>query len=110
MIRLEHSLLNIMVSCTHTENASFVDAVPIALREYADAVERGIHDDSFTGKNPKSIPPVCGKLGTEEMEASNGCLVQVIAGSYSILGNDQGSRSKPLASIRDRMPRIVESS
>ena len=100
MTRLERSLLNIIVEGAHNEDAVFASGIPAALREYADAVERGLEDEP--------VGLVRGRHALEEMRASNGFVVRVIAGTYTC--KDHGSSEMPLSSISLRNERMVESS
>jgi len=61
-------MISIIVKRRQEEKAMFAAAVPTALREYADAVEKG--DKSY------------GDL--QEFKASNDCRVLVIAGSSTV--------------------------
>lgn len=64
----ESRMLVIMVKRYQDTRANFSAHIPTALREYADAVEKG-----EKGKNDH-----------EEFKASNGCRVLVIAGKESV--------------------------
>lgn len=62
--KIVYRVLNIIVEASLPETEAFSRVVPIALREYADAVNRG----------------ESGNHDVEKFEASNGCSVKVIHG------------------------------
>ncbi|MBI4619647.1 MAG: hypothetical protein HY739_05750 [Desulfobacterales bacterium] len=73
----EYRLINIMVEkLMDDEEDAFCYDIPIALREYADAVERG-------NNSPFSPLETVGKSDCEIFHTSNGCEIKVIAGGYN---------------------------
>jgi len=96
-----------MISLIHEESGAFSEAIPSALREYADAVEFGNDFPASFGKTPESTPPACGKSALERLKTTSGCEILVIAGSY-YTGGDQSSKTMPLPSTSDLTDRIVE--
>ena len=60
-VHVKQSFLSIIVHKNHPEKEPFSKAVVVALREYADAVERGIKGPEFGG-SPSDKPPICGKI------------------------------------------------
>lgn len=104
--KYETSLLNIIVKCHHEiYGFSFSGAVVVALREYADAVERNFDGKGYD-QNPQSDHPVCSQSDIEKMNASNGCEVLVIAGNYDAWGKDHSSNAMPLCPILARVSNI----
>ena len=80
---MERNLLSIFVSCTLPKDDLLGPQIVIALREYADAVERGLNFH-FDCAGPESNPPVCGKRAVERMIASNGCEIEILADSHDL--------------------------
>lgn len=101
------SILNIIVQHSYEGDVDFCEGVVVALREYADAVERG-RKASFD-----RIPidqPSHGRRAMERMTASNGYEILVIAGYQSPIGHDHGLKDNPFASTLDRTEEITDNS
>lgn len=75
---MEEALLVIMVKARYnTEEVNFNQLVPGALREYADAVDRGI---ASAYSKEVSDKPIMGRRDVEKFTSSNGCEVKCVAG------------------------------
>jgi hypothetical protein len=71
-----YRLLNIIVERLQPEDEVFCEAVPTALREYADALETDAAN-AFSGK------PHIADSDCIQFRASNGCEMKVIAGAIT---------------------------